>query len=272
MNRPLTTIIVPCYNYAHFLGHTLENIRTQQFADWECIIVDDGSTDDTDKVTAAFIQIDERFRYIRQDNKGLAAARNAGIHRARGAYIQFLDSDDFIHPSKLDKQVAILEADNKIDITYGRSLFFHTSEPTKYYPFRDISRRRKSRQLQTSGAGRVILKKLLVNNIMEVSCALLRKRLVDQVGDFDESYKSYEDWHYWIRCALNNAYFDYSPVEGTETYIRTGHQSMMSNKKKLTLYGIRIRKYLYRHIDPSMRVYNFGRLLKLYARKTFKIY
>jgi hypothetical protein len=95
---------------------------------------------------------------------------------------------------------------------------------------------------------------------------------VERVGDFDESYRSYEDWHYWIRCALQNAWFDHSPAEGTETYIRTGHQSMMSNRKKLTLHGIRIRKYLYKHIDPSMRVYNFGRLLKLYARKTFKIY
>ncbi|HVU83428.1 MAG TPA: glycosyltransferase family A protein, partial [Puia sp.] len=143
MSRPLVTIIVPCYNYAHFLGHTLENIRAQKYAGWECIIVDDGSTDDTDKVTATFVRTDERFRYIRQDNKGLSAARNTGIHHSRGIYIQFLDSDDLIHPSKLDKQVAILEADRNIDITYGKSLFFHTSDPGKYYPSRDLSHRHK---------------------------------------------------------------------------------------------------------------------------------
>jgi glycosyltransferase involved in cell wall biosynthesis len=234
--------------------------------------VDDGSTDDTYKVSASFVDTDIRFRYIHQHNKGLSGARNTGIAHARGAYIQFLDSDDLIHPSKLKEQVAILEAGGDIDLTYGKSFFFHTSDPGKFYPSRQLSDKHSSGNLKVSGQGREVLKKLLVNNIMEVSCALLRRRLVERVGPFDETYRSYEDWHYWIRCALGNARFDYSPVKGTETYIRTGHQSMMSNKKKLTQQGIRLRRFLHGHVNTAMRIYNFGRLLKLYTRKAFKIY
>src|SRR5690349_2218185 len=158
MHQPLVSIIVPCYNYAHYLGQTLENVRTQEYAGWECLIVDDGSTDETDKVAASFVDKDTRFRYIHQHNKGLSGARNTGIAHAEGDYIQFLDSDDLIHPSKLLKQVAILEAGEDIDLTYGKSFFFHTSDPGKFYPSRHLTDAPPSRGLQISGRGREILK------------------------------------------------------------------------------------------------------------------
>jgi glycosyltransferase involved in cell wall biosynthesis len=272
MNAPLVSIIVPCYNYAHYLGQTLDNLRAQEYQNWECLIVDDGSTDDTAAVAASLVKADGRFRYLHQANKGLSAARNTGISNSKGIYIQFLDSDDFIDVAKLVQQVAILEADKDIDITYGKSLFFFTDDPNKFYPSRKMSGAHLPKKLQANGRGRQVLQKLLVNNIMEVSCALLRKQLVTEVGFFDESYKSYEDWLYWIRCALHNARFDFSPLRGTETYIRCGHQSMMSDKRKLTLHGIRIRRFLHPHLNYQQRLYNFGRLLKLYTRTASKIY
>lgn len=273
MNTPLVSIIVPCYNYAHYLGLTLENIRTQEYQQWECLIVDDGSTDDTSSVAARFVKADGRFRYLHQANKGLSAARNYGILESKGVYIQFLDSDDFIHPAKIALQVAILEADKDIDITYGKSLFFFDGNLNELYP----TRRRKpatrqQKKLQVSGRGKAMLEKLVINNIMEVSCALLRKGLTTEVGFFDETFKSYEDWLYWIRCALHGARFDYSPAEGTETYIRCGHQSMMSDKKKLTLHGTRVRRFLHPHLNYHQRLYNYGRLLKLYTRTVLKIF
>jgi len=272
MNTPLVSIIVPCYNYAHFLGQTLDNVLSQQYQHWECIIVDDGSTDDTAAVAASFAAADSRFRYFYQDNKGLSGARNSGITGSKGIYIQFLDSDDLIDPAKLKTQVAILEADATIDITYGDSLFFHTDNQDKLYPSRRLSDHHRPEKLRGGGRRKAMLERLLVNNIMEVSCALVKKQLVMEVGPFDETYKSYEDWQYWIRCALHNANFDYSPDEGTATYIRSGHQSMMSNKKKLVLHGIRIRKFLQPHLGFTQRLYNTGRLFKLYVRMVFKLY
>ncbi|HXB90707.1 MAG TPA: glycosyltransferase family A protein [Puia sp.] len=272
MNTPLVSIIVPCYNYAHFLRHTLENVLAQQYSEWECIIIDDGSTDDTAGVAGLFTSRDKRFRYIHQHNMGLSGARNTGIAASKGVYLQLLDSDDLLHPAKLAKQVAILEADPAIDITYGNSYFFHTDDPETLYPSRRLRGGKVTGGLRGGGRKSDMLPRLMVNNIMEVSCALLRSRLIGEVGWFDETYRSYEDWHFWIRCALHNALFDYSPLEGTDTYIRTGHQSMMTNKGKLVMFGIRIRSFLDPHLSFSQRLYNRLRLLRLYIRTAFKIY
>lgn len=271
MNTPLVSIIVPCYNYAHFLSQTLENVLGQEYTEWECIIVDDGSTDDTAVVAERYTSRDRRFRYIHQQNKGLSGARNTGIAGSRGSLLQLLDSDDLLHPAKLARQVAILEADPAIDITYGNSLFFHTDDPSVLYPSRRLGDRPRG-GVRGGGRKAAMLSRLTVNNIMEVSCALFRRRLIGEVGWFDESYRSYEDWHFWIRCALHDVLFDYSPVEGTETYIRTGHQSMMSNKRKLVAAGIDIRKFLSPHLLFAGRWYNRTRLFRLYIRTAFHIY
>ena len=80
MRQPIVSIIVPSYNYGHFLAYTLENIRSQRYTQWECIIIDDGSKDDTRQVAEVFSEKDSRYRYIYQENQGLSAARNAGNH------------------------------------------------------------------------------------------------------------------------------------------------------------------------------------------------
>jgi glycosyltransferase involved in cell wall biosynthesis len=272
MNMSLVSIIVPCYNYAHFLGQTLENVLTQHYPYWECIVVDDGSTDNTGEVAGVYTARDPRFRYIRQENKGLSGARNTGIAASKGVYIQLLDSDDLIHPDKLARQVAILEADTAIDITYGNSLFFHTDNPETLFYSRNLSSGHRPKRRRGGGRKKDILRRLLVNNIMEVSCALISRRLISEVGWFDEEYSSYEDWQYWIRCALHDARFDYSPLEGTETYIRTGHQSMMSNKRKLVVHGVYIRKFLHPYLNPAQRIYNSIRIMRLYIRMMLKMY
>jgi len=272
MNTPLVSIIVPCYNYGHFLGGTLENVLAQHYPHWECIIVDDGSKDNTAEVAGAFVARDARFRFIRQENRGLSGARNTGIAASRGDYVQLLDSDDLLHPDKLAKQVSILQADPAIDITYGNSLFFHTDDPAKLYASRDLSAGNGAPGLRGGGRGKEMMKRLLLNNIMEVSCALIKRKLIQEVGGFDESYRSYEDWQYWIRCAMKDARFDYSPLEGTETYIRTGHQSMMTNRRKLIVAGIQIRKFLRPQLTIPQSFYNFYRVSRLYIRLAFKLY
>ena len=272
MNTPLVSIIVPCYNYAHFLGGTLENVMTQRYQNWECIVVDDGSKDNTAEVAGSFVNRDARFRFIRQENRGLSGARNTGIAASRGEYIQLLDSDDLLHPDKLAKQVAILQGDPEIDITYGDSRFFHTDDPATLYASRDLTADGGLPGSRGGGRRAEMMKRLLVNNIMEVSCALIKRKLIQEVGEFDESYRSYEDWQYWIRCAMCDACFDYSPLEGTETYIRTGHQSMMTNSRKLIVAGIQIRKFLRPQLTIPQSFYNFYRISRLYIRLAFKLY
>jgi glycosyltransferase involved in cell wall biosynthesis len=107
----LVSVIIPVYNGASLIRDTIDSVCRQTYGDWECIIVDDGSTDDTAAVVKAEIAGDDRFRYVYQPNGGLSAARNTGLDRARGNYIQFLDADDVILPEKLEQQLRFMQAE-----------------------------------------------------------------------------------------------------------------------------------------------------------------
>ena len=111
------SIIVPCYNQARFLPKAMQAIQAQSLKDWECIIVDDGSTDNTAEVAANMALHDSRIRLVQQLNGGSASARDTGIRHAKGEFIQFLDADDTIEPDKLERQVAFMEREG-LDISY----------------------------------------------------------------------------------------------------------------------------------------------------------
>jgi len=100
------SIIVPCYNYGNYIPEALSSIREQTYTNWECIIVDDGSTDNSRQVTEAFIQNDPRFKLISVANSGVSAARNTGVAHSKGAYIFPLDADDKMHPDCLKRCMA----------------------------------------------------------------------------------------------------------------------------------------------------------------------
>ena len=95
--KPAVSVIIPCYNHAHYLCRAVQSVLAQTYADWEAIIVDDGSTDNTREVATRFS--DPRVRYIYQENRGLSAARNTGISAAQGSYLAFLDADDELEPT-----------------------------------------------------------------------------------------------------------------------------------------------------------------------------
>ncbi len=118
--NPLISVIVPVYNGAAFITETLESLRSQTYSNWECIVVDDGSTDDTAVVVKRWIASDLRFAYVYQANKGLSGARNSGLTRANGQFIQFLDADDVVLPEKFGKQIAALSnlAPGELAVSY----------------------------------------------------------------------------------------------------------------------------------------------------------
>ncbi len=108
INKPLVSIIIPTYNRAHLIGETLDSVLAQTYQNWECIVVDDGSTDNTDDLMSKYMAKDSRFKYYHRPNdrlQGGNAARNYGIEISKGAYINFLDSDDFIHPRTIEIKV-----------------------------------------------------------------------------------------------------------------------------------------------------------------------
>lgn len=119
MHFPLTSIIIPTYNRAHVIGETLDSINAQTYENWECIIVDDGSTDDTNIIVKKYLEKDNRFQFHhRPDNrlKGANACRNFGIENSKGEYIMFLDSDDICEPFCLTERVDKVVNDSSIDL------------------------------------------------------------------------------------------------------------------------------------------------------------
>src|ERR1043165_1519732 len=135
MTPPLVSVIVPAYNYARYLHDALASVRDQTYQAWECIVVDDASTDDTAKVAAEWAKADGRIRVVGHlMNKGLPAARNSGVAESRGALLQFLDADDRLLTEKLVRHVRFLEEHPETGVVYSEAGFFRDVDPERLTP------------------------------------------------------------------------------------------------------------------------------------------
>jgi glycosyltransferase involved in cell wall biosynthesis len=183
--EPAVSVIIPTYNYARFLAEAVDSVLCQTFGDLEVIIVDDGSTDNTPDVVRPYLS-DERIRYIRQENKGLSAARNTGIRAARGEFIALLDADDVWLPSKLEKQVHLIGESDDFGLVYCRGEFI--GEKGEPLPGIDLPHKEQP-----------TYRDLMYHSLTIPSCVVTRKRIFDEVGLFDETLTSIEDANMWIR-------------------------------------------------------------------------
>ncbi len=215
-----------------FLSEAVRSVEEQTFPDWECLVVDDDSTDDTKQVVDTISAGDPRVRYLYQENRGLSAARNTGIRESKGDFLQFLDSDDLIEKGKLELQVGYLLSHPDVDIVYGDARYFATERPFERLYSKDGKNR--AWMSKASGKGIEILRHLIQSNLMVVSSPLIRRRVIETCGLFDESLKAHEDWDYWIRCALNDFNFAYLDRPETFTLIRY-HDASMSRDPFLML-------------------------------------
>jgi glycosyltransferase involved in cell wall biosynthesis len=222
--KPTVSVIIPTYNYSMFLRDAIRSVQEQTLSDWECIVVDDGSTDDTREIVEAVSAGDPRVRYFYQENKGLSAARNKGSRESIGDFLQFLDSDDLIERRKLELQAGYLIGHPDVDIVYSDARYFATERPSERLYSKDG--RNRAWMSKASGRGREILPHLIRCNLMVVSSPLIRRKVIETCGLFDESLRAHEDWDYWIRCALNDVNFAYLDHPETFTLIRYHVASM----------------------------------------------
>ena len=177
--KATVSIIVPCYNQAQYLDEALQSVLDQTYTDWECIIVNDGSPDNTAEVAQKWLQLDSRFKYIYQGNAGLSAARNVGISSAKGEFILPLDSDDKIGKDYLRLALGKFREDSNLKVIYCRADYFGTKSGEWY--LEEFS-----------------LAKLAVRNVIFCS-ALFRKDDWARVGGFDiKMIYGFEDWEFWI--------------------------------------------------------------------------
>jgi glycosyltransferase involved in cell wall biosynthesis len=187
-NAPKVSVVIPTYNRAQVLGRAIRSVVVQTFPDWELIVVDDGSADDTEGIVRAFR--DPRMRYVRHDrNRGQSAAENTGIAASRGSYVSFLDSDDEWLPRKLASEVALFEsAGERIGLVYtGKMLVDEHGRVLKVR----IPR----------AEGRVYQKLLEWDFIGSPSRVSVRKNILAAAGEFDETLRNSQDWDLWVRVA-----------------------------------------------------------------------
>lgn len=184
MNEYLVSIIVPCYNQGCYLEETLDSVLCQTYQNWECIIVNDGSIDNTADIAKAYLEKDPRFKYIYQNNSGLSSARNTGVQHSNGYFILPLDSDDLISSEYISLGVAAHENDPDLKIVYCRADLFgiHSGE----WQLPEYS-----------------LERMLGRNCIFCS-AIYKREDYDKAGGYKTNMKyGYEDWDFWLSILEN---------------------------------------------------------------------
>jgi glycosyltransferase involved in cell wall biosynthesis len=196
----LVTVVIPSYNHGRFIGRTLQSVLDQTYTNWEAIVIDNHSTDNTDEVLASFSS--RKFTCLKINNKGvIALSRNAGIRAARGEWIAFLDSDDWWANNKL--QTCINCINEKVDLIY------HDMEITVDQKHQFKRKIIKSWQVKTP----VLIDLLTKGNAIVNSSVIVRKNLLDKIGYVNESEEMVgsEDYNTWLRIAQLTNQFLYLP-------------------------------------------------------------
>jgi len=259
----LVTVIVPCFNYARYLQQCVESLLQQSYTQWECIIVDDGSTDDTPAICARLASIDQRILAIRQLNAGLSAARNAGIRRASGEFIQLLDADDLLQPGKLAAHAGYLQANPAADIVSGAAAFFNEGAG---------GRLREWKSPRVEGEGIAALEVLVNANPLLVNAPLLRRQVFESVGLFDEKLRAHEDWEFWLRCALKGSRFAHHSAGPNGLALVRQHGQNMSTARPMMLdTAMAVREQLQAALPPALRHANVEGLAALKARRGLEL-
>lgn len=194
---PKVSVIIPTFNNALFISEAIESVIKQTFTDFEVIVVDDGSTDNTKEVLSRYT--DTRIRYIYQENKGPSVARNNGVRTAVGEYIAFLDSDDLCLPERLAIQISFLEANPKVDIVHSACFFIDKNGKTVDGAIKNPAKKDKNYfESLVSGEEGFIF-----------SSITMRKRCFDLIGLFDERLKTAEDLDMILRLLLQGNTLSY---------------------------------------------------------------
>ena len=224
---PHVSVIIPTFNHAWLVGEAIDSALNQTLGAVDVIVVDDGSTDDTPAVLARY---GGRIRAIRQPNRRISAARNAGLAVARGMYVAFLDADDVMAPTKLAEQAAVLERDPAMGWTYC-DVVIETVATGKRVA---ASERFGYRARQLDGW---LFPELIRGNFIPVMAPLIRRSALDAAGAFDESLTVLEDWDLWLRLALI-AEARYTP--GVLATYRVQPQGMSQDRSRMDRNRFRV--------------------------------
>ena len=189
---PTVSVVIPAYNHAKFLKLAIESVLGQTWRDYEVVVVDDGSKDDTPAVAAQF---GDRIRYVRQANKGMAATRNAALCHATGEIISFLDDDDVWLPAYLGSVLSEFESDPHVAAVHT-GFQLTSDENGRDFPTQSV---RTVPPQDLYGT-------LIEGGFFPPSSVSVRRSALDEVGFFDEHLQGYADWELWLRICRDRKF------------------------------------------------------------------
>ena len=226
VNRhPKVSVVMPVYNVHQYLWAAIHSVLNQSFADFELVIVDDGSTDGSYQKCQIAALRDKRIRVLHQENRGLSGARNTGIHASVGQYIALLDSDDIWHKDKLKQHVELLDNNPSVGVSYCRSAFIDDDgEPIGLY--------QTPNKLQDVAPQDVLLR----NPIGNGSVPVIRREVFEQIATvregqthyFDEALRQSEDIECWVRM-ITTTDWQFQGLADALTYYRVNNSGLSAN-------------------------------------------
>jgi glycosyltransferase involved in cell wall biosynthesis len=235
----MVSVVVTCYNYGKYLSNCLDSILSQTYTDYEIIVVDDGSTDNTAEVVKTFLHL-PNFQYIFQTNAGQARAKNVGIENSSGQYVAFLDADDAWAPTKLEKQMRCFE-NPAVGVVYCAARYLNADNHR--IEFELSGKYLKPRRGE-------VTKWLVFDNFVQFSSSVVKVACFDEFKGFDESLKMGIDWDLWLRISTG---FQFDYVAEPLFFYRMGHAGQMSkNLEERHRCSDRIMEKFLKHYGDSV--------------------
>lgn len=228
----LISVIIPTYNNAQFIRDAIDSVLSQTYKNYEILVIDDGSTDNTKEIIEKYNG--KRIKYIYQENKGLAAARNTGIKASTGELVAFLDSDDMWLPEKLERQISIINGFPNVGLV-----------GCGYYGIDESGKRVKETKGRDYPDKELLLNNLMMRNVVTGSGSgvLAKKECFNKAGLFDESFRSTEDRDMWYRILK---FYDLKFVSDYLVIIRVRRNSLSKN---VAMMKFSQKKFIQKHLE-----------------------
>lgn len=232
MNEPLVSIVMPTYNRSALIGYAIDSVLAQSYTNWELIIVDDGSTDNTLALLAERYATEARIKLYKQANAGQGAARNNAIQHSAGEFIAFLDSDNIWRADRLSAGITVLLHNPAVGVCYSDETFIDLNGD-------DLLRENMRRY-----SGKVF-SNLIVDNFITLNTVLLRRTILPSASPFNSLNRLDEDYELWLDLAVNNEFF-YIP-EKLVAYRLEGERVSNEFMARLKANANTIKKIMQKH-------------------------